>query len=430
MVAQQAMRRCEVGIVGPARTGTAVALSLTRSGHTVACLSSMLKAPSHERIVQCESPDQLAQTVSAPRKIFFCYETEEAVSDGLGGLIPFLGEDDILLDLTYTHFQSAERRARKISSKGFSYLGLGLIHSCKENDFASGLMISGDPRLFTKIKPLLENLIGFQGDSEPVVAFVGPRGAGHYAQMAFQGVLQSEIRLVEDAVEVLRRLKGCSSNDIAERFSQWWRNGSASWLYEISSQRLVQTPGTADPLKGALGKIQADQPSQQWLLENIRDLELTLPSFTAALQPESAPVGQEPGGVSPADSRTEIPEDNSTDSALIQNLEQSILAARGAIFHQAVVLLQTASKAYNYRFNLASLFDLWHEGSALRSKLLDKIRDSLKNEAEPITLNKSSPFVVSSDRILDGWTRIVNAAAEREVPCPVLTASRRYWDES
>ena len=177
----------------------------------------------------------------------------------------------------------------------------------------------------------------------------------------------------------------------------------------------MQSPeNTTGFLTEAFGKILSDPLSQQWFLENIQDLELTLPSFTAALEAKPAPAGQEPDHVSPADSLTEFPGEKSNDFALIRDLEQSILAARGAIFHQAVVLLQTASKAYNYRFDLTRLFDLWHEGSALRSKLLEKIRDVLKDEAEPIILNKSSPFAVSSKRILDGWTRIVNDAAEKE----------------
>jgi 6-phosphogluconate dehydrogenase len=98
-------------------------------------------------------------------------------------------------------------------------------------------MPGGQPEAWELVKPIFEAISARVGD-EPCVAYMGPRGAGHYVKMVHNGIEYGDMQLIAEAYDILHRGLGLDNDRLHECFAEWNRSELESYLIEITADIL------------------------------------------------------------------------------------------------------------------------------------------------------------------------------------------------
>ena len=98
-------------------------------------------------------------------------------------------------------------------------------------------MMPGGPReAWDALAPILRAMAAKAEDGDPCVAYMGPRGAGHYVKMIHNGIEYGDMQLIAEVYDVLSRAAGMSAAEIADVFAKWNEAELKSYLVEITAQ--------------------------------------------------------------------------------------------------------------------------------------------------------------------------------------------------
>ena len=120
------------------------------------------------------------------------------------------------------------------------------------------------------LQPILRAIAAKAEDGEPCVAYMGPRGAGHYVKMVHNGIEYGDMQLIAEVYDLLHRGLGLSAAELHEIFAEWNQGELKSYLIEITADIFAQkddpdraAAGGHDPGRGAAeGHRQVDQPER------------------------------------------------------------------------------------------------------------------------------------------------------------------------
>lgn len=92
-----------------------------------------------------------------------------------------LKEGDIILDGGNENYRNTERRQKELQSKGVHWVGMGVSGGYQSARRGPSMSPGGDRKAVETVLPLLEKFAAKDPKSgKPCVAYIGPRGAGHY----------------------------------------------------------------------------------------------------------------------------------------------------------------------------------------------------------------------------------------------------------
>ncbi len=100
-------------------------------------------------------------------------------------------------------------------------------------------MPGGSDEAWKTLKPIVESIAAV-AEGEPCVTHVGHDGAGHFAKMVHNSIEYADMQLISESYDLLRRLDGYDTDDLAEVFTKWNEGDLESYLIEITSEVLKQ----------------------------------------------------------------------------------------------------------------------------------------------------------------------------------------------
>ena len=145
------------------------------------------------------------------------------VDDVIASLRDTLKPGDLLIDGGNTHFMDTERRSKELEARGIAYIGTGVSGGEYGALWGPAIMPGGQPEAWEMVKPIFE-AISARVDDEPCVAYMGPRGAGHYVKMVHNGIEYCDMQLIAETYDILKRGLGLDNAHLHDIFSEW--NGS------------------------------------------------------------------------------------------------------------------------------------------------------------------------------------------------------------
>src|SRR4029450_12756577 len=81
------------------------------------------------------------------------------------------------------------------------------------------------------------------------VAYIGPRGAGHYVKMTHNGIEYGDMQLIAEIYAHMQTARGLPAPEMADIFRSWNKGDVASYLIEITANVLgFPDPDTGQPL--------------------------------------------------------------------------------------------------------------------------------------------------------------------------------------
>jgi 6-phosphogluconate dehydrogenase len=423
----------QIGVYGLGVMGKNLALNLADKGFSVAVsnrssdLIDALLAERHPGIKEHHSPQAFAAAIERPRRIVMMVKAGAATDTTIASLTPFLGPGDILVDGGNALFSDTERRARDLSPKGIQFVGMGVSGGEQGARDGPSLMPGGPREAYDRLAPVLTK-IAAQVDDGPCVAYMGPGSAGHYVKMVHNGIEYADMQLIAEAYDVLRRLGGLSNHDLAALFDEWNRGELESFLIDVTA-RILRRPDTetGGELIDRILDTAATKGTGGWTVQDAAALGAPIPTIAAALDArlisaaKTERVAAAPLLPGPRPSA-------SPDGRLATDVRHALYASKLCSYTQGLGLLVVASRAREYRLDLAEIARIWKGGCIIRARLLARIQEAMRRNPSLPNLLLDPWFREELASRQDGWRRVVVLGAEHGLPLPATAASLAYYD--
>jgi len=136
-----------------------------------------------DRIKKTKDLEELCKSLHTPRVIAFSLPHGTVGDTVLGGLLPYLEKNDIILDAANEWYENTERRQGKCTIRGIKYIGMGVSGGYQAARNGPSMCPGGDEQTLAQVLPLLEKVAAKDKDGRPAVAAAGFGGSGHYVKV-------------------------------------------------------------------------------------------------------------------------------------------------------------------------------------------------------------------------------------------------------
>ncbi len=430
----------KIGVVGLGVMGANLARNIASKGFPVAgydldaakTQAFAAGQSSGSSIGSADAPDKLMAVLERPRRVLMMVPAGPPVDSVIAHLRPHLEREDILIDGGNSFFRDTDRRADELASAGFRFVGMG-VSGGEEGALRGPSMMPGGPReAWDALAPILRAMAAKAEDGEPCVAYMGPRGAGHYVKMVHNGIEYGDMQLIAEVYDVLSRAAGMTAREIADVFSAWNEGELRSYLVEITARVLERVDSeTGKPLVDLILDEAQQKGTGKWMSQNAFDVGAPIPTVNAAVEARLLSAlkservaaskvlpGPAASSAAPAASRAD----------LIDATRRALYAAKIISYAQGMALLRQASHEYKYDIDLAEVAKIWRAGCIIRAALLSDVRAAFSRNPALVNLMLDDSFSASLASGQQALRDVVQTAVSAGIPVPALSSSLAYYD--
>ncbi|MGI1690748.1 NADP-dependent phosphogluconate dehydrogenase [Thermoanaerobacter uzonensis] len=425
----------EIGLIGLAVMGQNLALNIARKGYSVSVFNRtpektqefMQNKVKDEQIKPYYDTKSFVESLKRPRKIILMVKAGKPVDDVIEELLPYLDKGDLIIDGGNSYFKDTSRRIKELEEKGILYLGMGVSGGESGALHGPSLMPGGTYEAYEMVKDVLLK-IAAQTESGPCCTYVGNDSAGHFVKMVHNGIEYAIMQAIAEVYDVLRKVLKLSPEEIGEIFEKWNNGELNSFLMEISYKIMKYKDKETGKYLVDLILDEAEQKGTgKWTSQTSLDLGIPTPSLNLAVEARSLSFFKEER-VQLAKRVTKIyPEIDIDKEKIIKNLENALLFSVFTSFSQGLWVISEASKVFEYNIDLSEVLRIWKGGCIIRAKILDFLRDIIKENKENVNLlNSEKALSFLMDKI-DSIKYITNLAKDFYLPTLVLNSSLDYF---
>ena len=435
----------KIGVVGLGVMGSNLARNIMSKGFPVAgydldaakTSAFVSGQPANSAIGGADAPDKLMAVLERPRRVLMMVPAGAPVDSVIAHLRPHLQKDDILIDGGNSFFRDTDRRADDLAAAGFRFLGMG-VSGGEEGALRGPSMMPGGPReAWEAVAPILEAIAARAEDGDACVAYMGPRGAGHYVKMVHNGIEYGDMQLIAEVYDLLSRGAGLSAQELASIFASWNEGELRSYLVEITARVLERVDEeTGKPLVDLILDEAQQKGTGKWMSQNAFDVGAPIPTVNAAVEARllsalkservvASNVLHGPPAPDPSAVARRAPADR---DHLIDAARQALYACKITSYAQGMALLRQASAEYGYAINPGEVARIWRAGCIVRAALLSDIRAAFARNANLINLMLDPGFSEVLNSRHAALRHVVQAAIGLGIPMPAMSASLAYYD--
>jgi len=347
------MNKANFGFMGLGVMGHMLALNMERNGFRVAGYDveeEKVKAfgtnyPG-KSLVACATLDEFLAVLERPRRIMMMVPAGKVVDGAIASIIDSLEPGDLLIDGGNSFFLDTERRSKELEAKGIIYIGTGVSGGEQGALWGPSIMPGGQPEAWELVKPVFE-AISAKVQGEPCVAYMGPRGAGHYVKMVHNGIEYGDMQLIAEAYDILHRGLGLDNAHLQEVFSEWNRGELESYLIEITADIFSKSdPETGQAVVDLILDEAAQKGTGKWTSQNALDLGAPIPTINAAVESRIISAYKDERMAASDVLSGPEPKISASSSEVIVWMRDALYAAKICSYAQGFGLMRLASKEY------------------------------------------------------------------------------------
>jgi len=426
----------DIGLTGLAVMGQNLVLNIERNGYSVAVYNrttERMREFVEERaqgkeIVGCETLEELVDALDRPRRVMLMVKAGDPVDAVIEQLRPLLGPGDLIIDGGNSFFKDTERRATSLAEDGINYIGTGVSGGEEGALWGPAIMPGGQPEAYRLVEPIL-TAIAAKAEGEPCVAYMGPRGAGHYVKMVHNGIEYGDMQLIAEAYDILARGLGIPAPELAGVFAEWNEGELQSYLIEITADILGRADeDTGEPLVNVILDEAKQKGTGKWTSQDALDLGAPTHTINAAVESRiiSSYKDERVAASQVLTGPTAKFEGDRTQ--MIEDVRDALYAAKICSYAQGMSLLRAASDEYDYDLDLGKIARVWRGGCIIRARFLNDIAAAFDHNPKLTNLMLDPLF---RDEILarqGALRRLVTSAVWMGIPVHAFAASLAYFD--
>jgi 6-phosphogluconate dehydrogenase len=429
------MQKANFGVMGLGVMGHMLALNMERNGFRVAGydleadkVAAFTEEAKTKNLIACDTLESFLKTLEHPRRILIMVPAGKPIEAAINSLKPLITKEDLLIDGGNTYFCDTELRSRELELLGLNYIGAGVSGGEQGALWGPSIMPGGQLKAWELVKPIFE-AIAAKVDGEPCVAYMGPRGAGHYVKMIHNGIEYGDMQLIAEAYDLLHRGLGLTNAELHQVFSDWNKGDLESYLIEITADIFSRYDRETDK---AIVDLILDEAQQKgtgkWTSQNSFDLGAPIPTINAAVESriisglKEERVAASSLLVGP---KAQIKGDRAQNIAFIRD---ALYTAKICSYAQGFGMLRLASKEYSYDLNYSEIARIWRGGCIIRARFLNDIRDAFKRNNDLTNLMVDPEFSTKMNRGQAALRTVVSMAADSGIPALAFSSALAYYD--
>lgn len=424
------------GIIGLGTMGSNLLQNIADHGYSVAGYNrspekvDSLNQLDRDNIQGFTDLKDFVNSLKTPRTVMMLVSAGKAVDDVIEELLEVMDKGDIIIDGGNSHFIDTDRRFLDLEKKGYHFIGMGVSGGEEGARRGPSMMPGGDKKAYKVAEPILKK-IAAHVDSEPTVAYMGVRSAGHFVKMVHNGIEYALMQLISETYEVLKNGLKLKDNEIHEVFEKWNEGRLKSYLLEITRDIFAyKYKGAKHLLLNDIKDEAKAKGTGKWTSQAAMDLNLPIPIIDIAVSMRDLSKYK--------DLRTKAsqiypnPKDSvysDSSEKYIASLEEAFYFAMVSAYAQGMHLLYRANKEYKYGLNLDLIAKIWRGGCIIRSGFLEAIYSAYKKDAKLKHLFLDNDIHASLVKSIPGIRTVVSDAALHGISVPAFSASLGYFDD-
>ncbi|RZS83080.1 6-phosphogluconate dehydrogenase (decarboxylating) [Phyllobacterium myrsinacearum] len=431
------MQQADIGLIGLGVMGANLALNIAENGYRVAVYNRTVEKTHafhqeagalKDKIIPCETLEDLAKNIRAPRPIILMVKAGEAVDEQIAALKPFLAKEDIIIDAGNANFHDTVRRLKELGANDPTFVGMGVSGGEEGARHGPSIMVGGTPESYARIEPVL-TAISAKYEGESCAALLGPDGAGHFVKTIHNGIEYADMQMIAEIYGILRDGLGLSPVEIGKIFDTWNKGPLNSYLIEITAKVLAATDTeTGKPAVEIIVDSAGQKGTGRWAAIEAQMLGIPATGIEAAVAARSiSALRDERARAAKAYASLSAPKLAGTDQSFIDALEQGLLAGKIAAYAQGFAVMSGASAEHGWNIPLDTTAKIWRAGCIIRSQFLDEIASAFAGGGQDNLLLAPS-FVERMKTASTALRDVVAKAALAGLPTPALAAALGYFD--
>jgi 6-phosphogluconate dehydrogenase len=424
---QKSMTKASFGIIGLGVMGKSIAINALNHGISVAVYNretefevnvaqKFVETQAGKKVQGFSVLEDFVNALETPRNILLMVNAGTAVDHVVENLLPFLSEEDIILDGGNSHYQDTNRRIASLKEKNIHFLGVGISGGEEGALKGPSLMPGGDLQSYQQVASVLETIAAKDKNGKPCCEYIGPNGAGHFVKMVHNGIEYGDMQLLAELYEILGKSK--SYEEIANIFNEWNQTELSSYLLDITAQILQTKEGAHYVLDTILDKA-GNKGTGSWSSKAALELGIPTTVKTAAVYARYLSSFKEKRQQLAAPTKKTIVGDLD-----VEVLKEAYSFSRILNLHQGFELLREASKAYQWQLNLATICRIWSNGCIIKSELLHESSKVLQQHASLIDDENIIQKLRTQETAV---TKVLQYALENRLNVPCISAAYSYW---
>lgn len=381
-------------------------------------IQSMLQTLPRPRTIMMMVPDALPNGVKPPDEV-------------LKQLLPHLEAGDVVIDGANSYFEDTERRISEASKRGVYFIGMGVSGGEKGALRGPSLMPSGPVAGWELARDLLTAASAKTPDGSPMVAYIGPGGAGHFVKMVHNGIEYAELQLLAEIYDVLS-VEGFSVKEFAEMFREWSKDPQADSFLVRGAAKVF---GRGDNMIDRIEDYSKQLGTGRYTVEMAMRLGVPAPTIAVSVMERFFSTRQDLRKFlhlrlnSRSQLGREIVTTTADYKALLKDFaKKTFVFSRLMAFSQGFEIIKAASDKYSWNINLCSVAGIWRAGCILQSPELDQMMKALSGsqefEGKLITSQLVAARFVEARAFIEDF---LDKAHHLRVPTPALTSALHYF---
>ena len=432
------MNKASIGVIGLGVMGHNLALNMERNGSTVAgydldpakTKSFVENEGKNKKIIGVDSPAAMMEVLEKPRRILMMVPAGPAVDSAIAHLKPHLETGDILIDGGNSFFLDTEQRNKDLEKEGFNFIGMGVSGGEEGALWGPSMMPGGQKQAWEALAPILKAIAAkAEEDGQPCVAYMGPRGAGHFVKMVHNGIEYGDMQLIAEVYDVLTRGLGLQAKELSDIFAEWNQGELKSYLIQITSDILAKVdPDSGKPLVEMILDEAQQKGTGKWTSQNALDIGAPIPTINSAvesriisaLKPQRVAASKVIHGPQPLF--------RGNNQQLIDAAKKALYASKITSYAQGMGMMRIASDEYKYDLQMGEIAKIWRAGCIIRASLLGDITQAFQRTPDLGNLLLDDFFRTGVESRQETWRFFVQSAVGMGIPVLATSASLAYFD--
>ncbi len=366
-------------------------------------------------------------SIGRPRRIMMMIKAGSPVDAQIEALLPLLDPGDVIIDGGNSLYTDSERRCERLGADGIHFVGAGISGGEDGARLGPSIMPGGDPTAWPLVKDIFTS-IAARSNGEPMAAWLGPGGAGHFVKMVHNGIEYGDMQVIAESYDLMRRGLGMTPGEQQKHFEAWNDGKLDSYLIEITANIVGHTDEagvvTLDQILDAAGQ----KGTGKWIVEAslAHSVPVTLVGESVYARMVSELVDERAaasallagGAAAITDPHAEV----------IDDIHDALYGSKIISYAQGFMLLSAASDAYGWGLAPGTVAGLWRAGCIIRSRFLDDITAACMSDPSLPNLLVSPFFAGEITHVLPGWRRTVARAALAGIPTPAYASALSFYD--
>jgi 6-phosphogluconate dehydrogenase len=431
-IKNELMITSEFGLFGLGVMGKSLCRNLANNGFKISMFNRHVDAvevdvaknfkADYSELSNAEAFDTISafvKSLQTPRKIMLMVNAGKTIDFVIEDLLPYLSENDILIDGGNSNYLKTKERFEYLKSNGIHFIGTGV--SGGEEGALNGpsIMPSGDLEAYINVKPFLEKISAKDQNNLPCCTYVGPEGSGHFIKMVHNGVEYAEMQLLAEVCTILES-SGQNLDEIANTLDAW-KPEANSYLLEITIAILRKKEGNDWLVKKILDKA-GNKGTGNWT--TIASAELGVPSTliaSALFSRYTSFYKDERTQLSNSFETNKISEVNITTDDVLE----AYLFARIINHYQGFKLIAEASNKFSWNLNLSEIARIWTSGCIIKSSLMQDLVSVLKDTNNILT---NTQLRASINQYKPSVKKVVSHCVLNDITASCLSESIQFFN--